>query len=155
MIFTDFIDFMHSKVTELRGRADETSKTVVSFTNQGLEPPTNLDYNFEMLLLCIGKFYAYDKAGLSLCSEYWGPLEPSSNYITTTRSVSLFKFIRLAGELLPATLFVPYLKMIAGLSSCERSSRSTFNLLKQSTGLTGSAALSWEHFFSSLSRYYS
>ncbi|XP_058974470.1 nuclear pore complex protein Nup205-like [Musca domestica] len=154
MLFTDFIDFMHSKVTELRGRADETSKTVLSFTSQGLEPPKNLDHNFEMLLLCIGKFYAEDKAGLSLCSEYWGPLDSSPNYVTTTRSVSLFKFIRLAGELLPATLFVPYLKMIAGLSSCERSSRSTFNLLKQSTGLTGSAALSWEHFFSSLTRYY-
>ncbi|XP_075154690.1 nuclear pore complex protein Nup205 [Haematobia irritans] len=153
-MFGDFIDFMHSKVTELRGRADETSKTVLSFAKEGLEPPNNLDHNFEMLLLCIGKFYADDRAGLSLCSEYWGPLEASSNYATTTRSVSLFKFIRLAGELLPATLFVPYLKMIAGLSSCERSSRSTFNLLKQSTGLTGSAALSWEHFFSSLSRYY-
>lgn len=146
---------MHSKVTELRGRADETAKTLISFMKEGLEPPSNLDFNFEMLLLCIGKFYEGNKSGLSLCAEYWGPLEVSTNFAkTTTRSVSLFKFIRLAGELLPTTLFVPYLKMIAGLTSCERSARNTFNLLKQSTGLTGSSALSWEHFFASLSRYY-
>ncbi|KAM7343656.1 nuclear pore complex protein Nup205 [Cochliomyia hominivorax] len=154
MIFTDFIDFMHSKVTELRGRADETAKTLISYAKEGLEPPSNLDHNFEMLLLCIGKFYKGNKAGLGLCVEYWGPLETATNCVTTTRSVSLFKFIRLAGELLPTTLFVPYLKMIAGLASCERSARCTFNLLKQAAGLTGSTALSWEHFFSCLSRYY-
>ncbi|XP_023291874.2 nuclear pore complex protein Nup205 [Lucilia cuprina] len=154
MIFTDFIDFMHSKVTELRGRADETAKTLISFAKEGLEPPSNLDHNFEMLLLCIGKFYKGNKAGLGLCVEYWGPLETSANCVTTTRSVSLFKFIRLAGELLPSTLFVPYLKMIAGLASCDRSARCTFNLLKQASGLTGSTALSWEHFFSCLNRYY-
>lgn len=154
MMFTDFIDFMHSKVTELRGKADETAKTLISFSKEGLEPPNNLDHNFEMLLLCIGKFYKDNKAGLALCGEYWGPLESSPNCTTTTRSVSLFKFIRLAGELLPSSLFVPYLKMIAGLASCESSARSTFNLLKQASGLTGSTTLSWEHFFSCLSRYY-
>ncbi|KAI9590013.1 nuclear pore complex protein Nup205 [Glossina fuscipes] len=155
MLFTDFIDFMHSKVTELRGRADETAKTVMSFINEGLEPPANLDCNFEMLTLCIGKFYKNNCANPSLCMEYWGPLDVSqASAKSTTRSVSLFKFIRLAGELLPRTLFVPYLKMIAGLSCYEQSARNTFNLLKQTSGLTGSSTLSWEHFFSSLTRYY-
>lgn len=146
---------MHSKVTELRGRADETAKTVVSFTKEGLEPPQNLDNNFEMLMLCIGKFYKGNRAKLSLCVEYWGPMDISmTNTKSETRTVSLFKFIRLAGELLPTTLFIPYLKMIAGLSSCEKSARNTFNLLKQSNGLSGSSTLSWEHFFGSLTRYY-
>ncbi|XP_055844433.1 nuclear pore complex protein Nup205 [Episyrphus balteatus] len=155
-LFTDFIDFMHSKVTELRGRADETARTVQGFAKEGLDPPPNLDHNFELLMLSIGKFYDGNKSGLSLSVEYWGPMDIPANYAkTTSRSVSLFKFIRLAGELLPPILFVPYLKMLAGLSSCGQSARNTFNLLKQGSGLSGSATLSWEHFFSSLARYYS
>uniref|UniRef100_A0A1A9Z711 Nuclear pore complex protein Nup205 n=1 Tax=Glossina pallidipes TaxID=7398 RepID=A0A1A9Z711_GLOPL len=155
MLFIDFIDFMHFKVTELRGRAGETAKTVMSFINEGLEPPPNLDCNFEMLTLCIGKFYKNNSANPSLCMEYWGKLDVSqASAKSTTRSVSVFKFIRLAGELLPRTLFVPYLKMIAGLSCYEQSARNTFNLLKQTSGLTGSSTLSWEHFFSSFTRYY-
>ncbi|XP_054727442.1 nuclear pore complex protein Nup205 [Anastrepha obliqua] len=156
MIITDFIEFMHSKVTELRGKADETARTVMGFLKEGLEPPFSLDHSFEMLMLCIAKFYKNNQAGLSLCVEFWKPLDSTfSSLKTTTRSVSLFKFIRLAGELLPSTLFVSYLKMIAGLTSCERSARNTFNLLKQASGLTGSTTLSWEHFFGSLIQYYS
>lgn len=156
-LFADFIEFMHSKVTDLRARADETAKTVMSFTKEGLDPPTNLDNNFEMLMLCIGRFYKDNRAGVSLCIQYWGPIDQHQNATYAkglSRSVALFKFLRLAGELLPTTLFVPYLKMLAGLSSCERSARNTFNLLKQSTCLTGNSTLSWEHFFTSLHRYY-
>ncbi|XP_020717403.1 nuclear pore complex protein Nup205 isoform X2 [Ceratitis capitata] len=156
MLITDFIEFMHSKVTELRGKADETARTVMGFIKEGLEPPYNLDHSFEMLMLCIAKFYKDNRAGLSLCVEFWEPLDSTfSSLKTTTRSVALFKFIRLAGELLPSTLFVSYLKMIAGLTSCEKSARNTFNLLKQASGLTGSTTLSWEHFFGSLIQYYS
>lgn len=156
MLLTDFIEFMHSKVTELRGKADETARTIMGFIKEGLEPPFNLDHSFEMLMLCISKFYKDNRAGLGLCVEFWEPLDSTfSSVKTTTRSVSLFKFIRLAGELLPSTLFVSYLKMIAGLTSCEKSARNTFNLLKQASGLTGSTTLSWEHFFGSLIQYYS
>ncbi|XP_067638350.1 nuclear pore complex protein Nup205 isoform X3 [Eurosta solidaginis] len=156
MLITDFIEFMHSKVTELRGKADETARTVMGFLREGLEPPYNLDHSFEMLMLCIAKFYKDNRAGLSFCVQFWEPLDSTfSPSKATTRSVSLFKFIRLAGDLLPSTLFVSYLKMIAGLTSCERSARNTFNLLKQSSGLTGSTTLSWEHFFGSIIQYYS
>ncbi|XP_018798172.1 PREDICTED: nuclear pore complex protein Nup205 isoform X2 [Bactrocera latifrons] len=156
MLLTDFIEFMHSKVTELRGKADETARTVMGFIKEGLEPPFNLDHSFEMLMLCISKFYKDNRAGLALCVEFWEPLDSTFTSVkATTRSVSLFKFIRLAGELLPSTLFVSYLKMIAGLTSCEKSARNTFNLLKQASGLTGSTTLSWEHFFGSLIQYYS
>lgn len=155
VLITDFIDLMHSKVTELRARADETARTVQCFAQQGLDSPPNLCRNFEALMLSVGKLYGGDKLNLCLCMEYWGPMDIPSNYPkTTTRSVSLFKFIRLAGELLPPMLLIPYLKMLSGLSSCEQSARNTFNLLKQGPGTSGSTTLSWDHFFGSLARYY-
>lgn len=154
-IFTDFIEIMHSKVTELRARADETSRTAQSYHQQGLEAPSNLDHNFGNLLYAIGKFYENDQLKLSLSLEYWGPMELNGAYHrTSSRSVCLFKFIRLAGDLLPQILFIPYLKMLAGLSGNPQSARNAFNLLKQGNGTSGSATVSWDHFFTSLARYY-
>ncbi|XP_055585632.1 nuclear pore complex protein Nup205-like [Uranotaenia lowii] len=158
VIFTDFIELMHSKVTELRARADETARTVQAFQQQGLDPPANLCRNFEALLLSVGKLYQNDQLNLNLSLEYWGPMEVAANYQrASSRSVCLFKFIRLAGELLPPILFIPYLKMLAGLSSSPQSARNAFNLLKQGGGGTAggaSATISWDHFFNSLFRYY-
>lgn len=155
-IFTDFIELMHSKVTELRARADETARTVQAFQQQGVEPPANLCRNFETLLLAVGKFYKNDRLGLNLSLEYWGPSDTtnSSYHRSATRSVCLFKFVRLAGELLPPILFVPYLKMLAGLSSNPESSRNAFNLLKQGSGSSGNTTISWDHFFNSFAKYY-
>lgn len=155
VLLTDFIELMHSKVTELRARADETARTVQLHAQQGLDPPLNLCRNFETLLLVIGKFYANERLGLNLDLDYWGPMEIAGNYQRSSiRSVSLFKFVRLAGELLPPTLFIPYLKMLAGLSNCQQSARNAFNLLKQGSGISGTTTLSWDHFFNSLTRYY-
>ncbi|XP_019530030.3 nuclear pore complex protein Nup205 [Aedes albopictus] len=156
VLFTDFIELMHSKVTELRARADETARTVQAFQQQGLDPPANLCRNFEALLFSVGKLYQNDQMRLNLSLEYWGPMEVAANYQrASSRSVCLFKFIRLAGELLPPILFIPYLKMLAGLSSCPQSARNAFNLLKQGGGASGSmATISWDHFFNSLFRYY-
>lgn len=154
-IFTDFIELMHSKVTELRARADETARMVQGYQQQGITPPTNLCRSFESLLLAIGKLYAKDSLGLKLSLEYWGPADTTPSYHRSlTRSVCLFKFIRLAGDLLPQMLFVPYLKMLAGLSSNPESARNAFNLLKQGSGTTGSATISWDHFFNSFAKYY-
>jgi nuclear pore complex protein Nup205 len=157
ILFTDFIEIMHTKVTELRARADETARTVQNYQQQGLEPPTNIDNNFANLLCAIGKFYENDKLDLQLCLEYWGPMEHSGTYHRTSspsRSVCLFKFMRLAGDLLPQTLFIPYLKMLTGLSGNAQAARNAFNLLKQGNGTAGSASVSWDHFFASLARYY-
>lgn len=155
-IFTDFIELMHSKVTELRARADETARTVHAFQAQGVEPPNNLCRNFETLLLAVGKLYERDQLGLNLSLEYWGPSDTinTSYHRSATRSVCLFKFIRLAGELLPPILFVPYLKMLAGLSSNPESARNAFNLLKQGSGTSGNTTISWDHFFNSFAKYY-
>ena len=155
VILTDFIEIMHSKVTELRARADETSRIVQNYQQQGIEPPTNIDNNFANLLYAIGKFYKNDELNLNLSLEYWGPMELTGTYHRqSSRSVCLFKFMRLAGELLPQILFIPYLKMLAGLSGNPQSARNAFNLLKQGNGSTGSATVSWDHFFTSLARYY-
>jgi len=155
IIFTDFIEIMHAKVTELRARADETARTVQSYQQQGLEPPNNVDHNFGNFLYAIGKFYESDELKLNLSLEYWGPMETAGAYHrTSSRSVCLFKFMRLAGELLPQILFIPYLKMLAGLSGNPQSARNAFNLLKQGNGSSGCAAVSWDHFFTSLARYY-
>jgi nuclear pore complex protein Nup205 len=155
IMFTDFIEIMHSKVTELRARADESARTVQNYQQQGLEPPNNIDNNFANLLCSIGKFYENDELQLNLSLEYWGPMELTGAYHrTSSRSVCLFKFMRLAGELLPQILFIPYLKMLAGLSGNPQSARNAFNLLKQGNGASGSATVSWDHFFTSLARYY-
>lgn len=151
-VLTDFIELMHSKVTELRARADEVARTIQNYQQQGVSPPTNLCRNFETLLLAVGKLYAKDPFNLSL--EYWGPQQSASGPRSLTRSVCLFKFIRLAGELLPPTLFVPYFKMLAGLASNPEAARSAFNLLKQGSGSTETATVSWDHFFASFSKYY-
>jgi nuclear pore complex protein Nup205 len=128
---------------------------VLSFQQQGLEPPANVDNNFAHLLLSIGKFYENDKQNLQLSLEYWGPMEHSGTYHrTSSRSVCLFKFMRLAGDLLPQTLFVPYLKMLAGLSGNSQAARNAFNLLKQGNGTSVTPSVSWDHFFTSLARYY-
>ncbi|TDG40592.1 hypothetical protein AWZ03_012989 [Drosophila navojoa] len=159
LLITDFIDFMHAKVSELRGRADETARTVISFQNEGLEPPPNLDCSFELLMLCVARLYGDKRVTIILCNEYWGPTDASTpnsgNYVqNTSRAVSLFKFIRLASELLPQTLFRSYLKMIAGLTRTEFAARCAFNLLKNSQNLSSTYAVSWDHFFYALNNYF-
>jgi len=163
LLITDFIDFMHAKVSELRGRADESARTVISFLNEGLEPPPNLDSNFELLMLCVAKLYGDPRVSIKLCNEYWGPSDPTGStfgvilptaFKNTSRSVSLFKFISLASELLPQTLYKSYLKMISGLTRTEFSARCAFNMLKLAQVTTGTYAVSWDHFFTTLANYY-
>nr|ACI88735.1 RE24713p [Drosophila melanogaster] len=157
LLITDFIDFMNSKVSELRGRADESSHTIISFLNEGLEPPPNLDSNFELLMLCVAKMHGDPRVTIRLCNEYWGPGDPngSTAFKNTSRSVSLFKFISLASDLLPQTLFKAYLKMISGLTRTDFSARCAFNMLRVPQMATGGKyAVSWDHFFTTLGNYY-
>ena len=52
------------------------------------------------------------------------------------RQVSLHKFVRHAGDLLPAPLFVPYLDMLRGLATGAKSACCCYNMLKENgTGL--------------------
>ena len=64
--------------------------------------------------------------------------------------VSLNKFVRLAGDLLPPPLFVPYMEMLSGLANSPQAAHHCFNLLKS----TANGPLSWDHFFASIKQYY-
>ena len=64
--------------------------------------------------------------------------------------VSLNKFLRLAGDLLPPPLFVPYLEMLSGLANSPEAAHHCFNLLKS----TANGPVSWDHFFGSIKQYY-
>ncbi|CAH1170192.1 unnamed protein product [Phaedon cochleariae] len=156
-LITDFIFFMYPKVKDLRMKADEIARTMQVYIREELDAPANLPRFFEYLLLTVGKFYSNDVLNTDYVSNYWSLTEinPNQNYSyrAAPRSVSLFKFIRLAGDVLPTTLFVPYITMLSGLSSSQQTARHCFNMLKQ-VGSHISANLSWDHFFMSFSQYY-
>ncbi|XP_031788663.1 nuclear pore complex protein Nup205 isoform X2 [Nasonia vitripennis] len=159
-LISDFILLMPLKVKELRSRADESMRLIQAYQQEGIEPPVNLDNHFKFLMLMVAELYKFDPLNLNLAMDYWCQhLEPSHlpNSIHAnrlpSRQVALFKFIRLAGEILPAGLFVPYLNMIASLASSVQAARQAFNFLKPN-GSTGSTTISWDHFFNSLNRYY-
>ncbi|XP_076547849.1 nuclear pore complex protein Nup205 isoform X1 [Osmia lignaria lignaria] len=159
-LISDFILLMPMKVKELRNRADESMRLIQAYQQEGIEPPLNLDNHFEYLMLTVAELYKEDPLKLDLVMDYWCHHSDSTHasapaYINRlpSRQVALFKFVRLAGEILPAGLFVPYLKMIASLASSPQAARQAFNFLKPN-GTSGSTTISWDHFFSSLSRYY-
>lgn len=155
-MLTDFIVLLQNKVKELRMRADEAARTLQAYAQEGLDAPPNLPRNFEQFMYCISKLYSQDKLKLELMLEYWCPAEitPSQaySYRTPPRSVSLFKFVRLAGDMIPPSLFNPYLTMLSGLASHTQAARYCFNMLKQN-GPGQSSTLSWDHFFGSIARY--
>ncbi|EFA00605.1 nuclear pore complex protein Nup205 [Tribolium castaneum] len=156
-LITDFIVYMYPKVKELRIKADEIARTVQIYTREGLDAPANLPRYFEYLLLTIAKVYSKDILNTEYVLSYWSPVELNStqysSHRSSSRAVSLFKFVRLAGDMLPPTLFVPYLTMLSSLSSCPQAARHCFNMLKQ-VGPQLTATLSWDHFFTSFAQYY-
>lgn len=68
--------------------------------------------------------------------------------------MALYKFIRLAGDLLPPSLYISYTSMLCGLANGERAAHQAFTLLKQNSSGGQNNLISWEHFFSSLHRYF-
>lgn len=159
-LISDFIVYMYRKVKELRIKADDIARTVQIYSREGLDAPSNLPRYFEYLLLSIGKFYGKKVAfGTEYVLSFWSTVEVNAgqynSHRPSSRTVSLFKFIRLAGDMVPQTLFVPYLTMLSGLSTCQQAARHCFNILKQVGGVRLTASLSWDHFFMSFAQYYS
>ena len=72
----------------------------------------------------------------------------------SSRQISLYKFLRLAGDLLMPSLYTPYIQMLASLSKNNQASLHCFNLLKLNGLGSGGNAISWDHFFSSLHQYF-
>ncbi|XP_067003269.1 nuclear pore complex protein Nup205 [Anabrus simplex] len=157
-LITDFIVHMPMKVKEMKSNADETSRTVQVYSQEGLEPPSSLPHHFEHLLLTVARLYKENNLSLDLRLEYWSPMESAPvelfPYRSPSRQASLFKFVRLGGDVLPPGLFVPYMKMLRSLAASPAAAKHAFNLLKQN-GTGNSAAVSWTHFFKSFERYYS
>lgn len=136
-LISDFILLMPVKVKELRSRADESMRLIQAFQHEGIEPPMNLDNHFEYLMLMIAELYKRDPLNLNLAMDYWCHHADTTHVSAPTyisrlpsRQVALFKFVRLAGEILPAGLFVPYMKMIASLASSPQAARHVFNFFK-------------------------
>ncbi|GIY52226.1 nuclear pore complex protein Nup205 [Caerostris darwini] len=158
-VITDFIVLMPIKVKELRNRGDEAARIIASHSQEGLEPPSNLPLHFEHLLNLISNMYCKDPLNLKLAAEYWCPSESlmEQSYLQrpSQRQIALYKFIRVAGDLLPPPLFVPYHQMLTSLSNSPSCAHNCFTMLKMNNRNGSQASIvSWDHFFATLHRYY-
>uniref|UniRef100_A0A8D2L072 Nucleoporin 205 n=1 Tax=Varanus komodoensis TaxID=61221 RepID=A0A8D2L072_VARKO len=172
-LVTDFLALMPMKVKQLRNRADEDTRMIHMSIQMGNEPPLSLRRDLEHLMLLIAELYKKDPFNLELALEYWCPSEPlqSSTIIGSylgiahqrppQRQVVLSKFVRQMGDLLPSTIYIPYLKMLRGLANGPQCSHYCFTLLKgngsshaENIQGAGGSPVSWEHFFHSLMLYH-
>uniref|UniRef100_A0A673XLH2 Nucleoporin 205 n=1 Tax=Salmo trutta TaxID=8032 RepID=A0A673XLH2_SALTR len=171
-LITDFLALMPMKVKQLRNRADEDARLVHMSLQIGSEPPSSLRKDLDHLMILIGEFYSKDPFGLELALEFW--CHPESLQHTSLqgsylgmamqrpphKQVVLSKFVRQMGDLLPPTLYIPYLRMLKGLANGPQCAHYCFSLLKTNGAphgdnmqVTGSP-VSWEHFFHSLMLYH-
>lgn len=162
-LITDFIVLMPLKVKELRNRADDAARNCLMHEQEGIHYNIpKAGQHFENILQTIAKMYEKDPMNLGLALDYWCPTDGGNNSGMTERypqrQVSLYKFVRLAGDLLMPTLYTPYVKMLVGLSNHPQSALHCFNLLKlngMTGGQQGANTVSWDHFFSSMQQYFS
>uniref|UniRef100_A0A7M4FQN5 Nucleoporin 205 n=1 Tax=Crocodylus porosus TaxID=8502 RepID=A0A7M4FQN5_CROPO len=172
-LVTDFLALMPMKVKQLRNRADEDARMIHMSVQMGNEPPISLRRDLEHLMLLIAELYRKDPFNLELALEYWCPSEPlqsstiMGSYLGVAhqrppqRQVVLSKFVRQMGDLLPPTIYIPYLKMLWGLASGPQCAHYCFSLLKvngsshaENIQGAGGSPVSWEHFFHSLMLYH-
>ncbi|XP_024279660.1 nuclear pore complex protein Nup205 [Oncorhynchus tshawytscha] len=171
-LITDFLALMPMKVKQLRNRADEDARLVHMSLQMGSEPPSSLRKDLDHLMILIGEFYSKDLFGLELALEFWCHTESlqhtslQGSYLGMAmqrpphKQVVLSKFVRQMGDLLPPTLYIPYLRMLKGLANGPQCAHYCFSLLKTNGAphgdnmqVTGSP-VSWEHFFHSLMLYH-
>ncbi|NXC50216.1 NU205 protein, partial [Penelope pileata] len=172
-LVTDFLALMPMKVKQLRNRADEDARMIHMSIQMGNDPPISLRRDLEHLMLLIAELYRKDPFNLELALEYWCPSEPlqtpaiMGSYLGVAhqrppqRQVVLSKFVRQMGDLLPSTIYIPYLKMLRGLASGPQCAHYCFSLLKvngsshaENIQGAGGSPVSWEHFFHSLMLYH-
>ncbi|XP_035982681.1 nuclear pore complex protein Nup205 [Fundulus heteroclitus] len=172
-LITDFLALMPMKVKQLRNRADEDARLVHMSLQMDSELPSSLRKDLDHLMVLIGEFYSKDPFGLELGLEFWCPTESlqhtslQGSYLGMAlqrpphKQVVLSKFVRQMGDLLPSTLYIPYLCMLKGLANGPQCAHYCFSLLKTNgathsdniQGASGSP-VSWEHFFHSLMLYH-
>lgn len=156
-IVTDFLTLMPLKIKELRNRADDSARNALMHEQEGIQYTVPLSgQHFSQILATVSELYAGDQLDLSLADLYWCPTESSGatdSRHCPAKQVALYKFVRLAGDLLMPSLYVPYVKMLTGLADTPNAAPHCFSLLKLNG--SGSSNVSLDHFFSSLSQYHS
>ncbi|XP_077562153.1 nuclear pore complex protein Nup205 [Haemaphysalis longicornis] len=148
-LLADFVTLMPLKLKELRNQGDEAARIVSTYAQDGLSPPERLPHHFEHLLELVAELYAQDPLELHLVNDYWTEGSDGDKR-------QLAKFVRLAGDLLPAPLFVPYVSALSSLSRSAFGAHHCFQLLKSNGHLAGAqwSPVSWQHFLGSLHDYY-
>ena len=153
-ILTDFLTMMPLKIKEMRHRADESARNAMMHEQEGIQFTVPMaGQHFPQLLLTVSSIYSSDRLGLGLSDVFWSSSElgDSGRHNYPAKQVALYKFVRLAGDLLMPPLFVPYIKMLTGLADTKNSAPHAFRLLKSPS--SGSSTVSLDHFFQSLSQY--
>ena len=92
---------------ELRNRADDAARNILMHEQEGIAYAAPLaGQHFEHLLGAIAALYSNDDLGLGLASDFWCPMDGGMNSASNSmverfplRQVSLFKFVRMAGDL--------------------------------------------------------
>nr|CAB3264508.1 nuclear pore complex protein Nup205-like [Phallusia mammillata] len=171
-LITDLIVNMPLKIKDMRNHGDEVARIIMLHLVAGEEPPPECRKDFEQLMQLITCVYNKDPLDLQLSIEFWSPNEsvmvgdagtfvqsPNKTHQRLShKQMALFKFIRQSGDLLPPLLYIPYLHMLAALSTGSRSARVAFEMLKANGVNIGgngeSSTVSWDHFFMSCQQYY-
>ncbi|XP_045542611.1 nuclear pore complex protein Nup205 [Papilio machaon] len=115
-LITDFIVLMHSKLMEMRVKADEAARAVQMYAAEGLSAPGGAGAGrtrLHALLRCVELLYEHDT--LQLRDEYW-PSALSRSGGAGGREATLYKFVRLSGEAVCAALLAAYLRALAALA---------------------------------------
>ena len=173
-LLTDFLALMPLRIKELRNRADEAARNKLMHEQEGIVYTVPAaGQHFGQLLLAVAALYAGDPLELGLAAAYWCPTDQAAGVTGSSSSlaeilgsrqspakqVALYKFVRLAGDLLMPSLFIPYIRMLAGLADTPAAAPACFSLLKQnsaggSVGGGSGSNVSLDHFFYSLSQYH-
>ncbi|KAH9640566.1 hypothetical protein HF086_000510 [Spodoptera exigua] len=143
-LITDFIVLMHSKLMEMRVKADEAARAVSMYAAEGLAAPAGAGAGrtrLDALLRCVERLYARDP--LRLRRQYWDACGGGAR--GAGRAATLYKFVRLSGEVLCGALLAGYLRALASLAVPKH----TWALLAKRD------ALSAYHLLTALARYHS
>ncbi|CAH2257656.1 jg13054 [Pararge aegeria aegeria] len=143
-LITDFIVLMHSKLMEMRVKAEEAARSAQMYMAEGLNAPGGVARSrLEALLRCVERLYARDP--LQLRRDYWVACDTTAhNYRAGGRAATLYKFVRLSGEVVVAALLPAYLRALAALAVPKH----TWALLARRD------ALSAHHLLTALSLYH-
>lgn len=149
-LLADFVALMPLKLKELRNQGDEAARIISTYAQNGQPPPVQLPRHFEQLLELVAELYSQDPLELKLAEDFWVEAPEGGH------RRQLAKFVRLAGDLLQAPLFVPYVSALSSLARSRTSAQHCFQLLKSNGHLAGSqwSPVSWDHFLGSMRKYF-